>query len=64
MRLGPRHNEEGKGCGHGGIARIYRAPAEPRIMPPLLQRAKNGMQERREERKHHGKVMPRLCALK
>ena len=50
MRFGPRHHEQRKRRGHQAVGCVNRAPRQPGIVPPLLQRAKHRMQDRRHNR--------------
>jgi len=63
MRFRPRHHEQRKGRGHHGIAEINGPTGQPRVMAPLLQRPKDGMQQRRRQCQHQGQLVSCLCAL-
>ena len=63
MGLGPRHDKQRKGRCHQAIGKVDRPAGQPRIMPPFLKRAKNGVQKSRGQRKPKRRLVPRCGSI-
>ena len=57
MGFRPRHHKQRKGGRDQAIAGINRRPCDPRIIPPLLQRAKQRVQNSRKQGQSNGQPM-------